>query len=313
MIASNLIVVIRTAGERTFEPCKALVTKQVSEEKIFVVNERPFEAALRRCYQIGIDSEAEWMMTLDADVLLREGALEAFLTEAKQMPDHYLQVEGLIHDKLFGSYRRAGHRLYRTRYLRTALQNVPADGSELRPECSTLQRMASLGFPLMALDTVFGIHDYEQRFEDIYRKAFVHVHKHPEWIGLLAQRWKQHADGDPDFQIALRGLCDGLVSLEKARIDTRYFKQGAARAMETLGFREKAQPAREMSGFAFVQAVLEKAGPLPVLNSEEPRYSFVEKMRNHYCRIGAVKFLPFLAGATLSKVGNWMIEMVERK
>jgi hypothetical protein len=206
MFNHKLIVVIRTVGERTFEACKALVVKQVPEELVYVVSEQPFELTLRRCYQIGIDSEAEWMMTLDADVLLREGAIEAFLSEAERLPPHYLQLEGLMFDKLSGIYRNVGHRMYRTQYLKTALQYIPANRTEIRPEDATLKKMGAIGFPSLIIPTVFGVHDYEQYYGDIYRKAFVHANKHSDKLTLFIERWKAHSPHDRDYLIAIRGL-----------------------------------------------------------------------------------------------------------
>ncbi|WP_225852784.1 hypothetical protein, partial [Haemophilus parainfluenzae] len=59
----DFIVVIRTAGERTFEACRALVAQQVCLDQIHVASEIPFELTLRRCYEIGIESGARWMIT----------------------------------------------------------------------------------------------------------------------------------------------------------------------------------------------------------------------------------------------------------
>ena len=141
MLSHKLIVVIRTVGERTFEACKALVIKQVPEALVYVVSEQPFEATLRHCYQIGIDSGAEWMMTLDSDVLLREEAIKNLLSEAERLPPQYLQLEGLLFDKLTGIYRNVGHRIYRTKYLDKALECIPPERSEIRPEDATLKKI----------------------------------------------------------------------------------------------------------------------------------------------------------------------------
>ena len=49
------VVVIRSAGERTFEVCRKLLLEQVPAEAVEVVCERPFERALIRSYEIGIE------------------------------------------------------------------------------------------------------------------------------------------------------------------------------------------------------------------------------------------------------------------
>ncbi|MBH8566032.1 hypothetical protein I8748_28375 [Nostoc sp. CENA67] len=301
MPSDQLIVVIRTIQERTFDACKALVVKQIPEQLVYVVSEQPFEAALRCCYQIGIDSGVKWMMTLDADVLLREGAVEAFLSEAERLPPYYLQMEGLVFDKFMGIYRKAGHRMYRTQYLSKALQCIPPERVEIRPEYATLQKMEALGFPSMEIQTVFGIHDYEQYYVDIYRKAFVHANKHSEWITHLIERWKAQASHDFDYLIALRGLYDGLMSLTQACIDRRDYIEGAHRALEELGIREKTAPTVEQIDFLLVKSILNQVGPIPLDTS---KITPVQRLKNQYQRLGLFRLIPYLFGAILSRAGE---------
>jgi len=253
---SGLLVVIRAAGERTFEACYALLLQQVPPGQIQVVDQRPFEAALRSCYELGISSGAEWMMTVDADVLIRPGAVKDLQGVANALPEQYAAVEGLVHDKLKGRYREAGHHLYRVKYLTKALSAVPEDGEEIRPEFATLQRLSRLGHPFLKCGTVFGIHDYEQFYRDLYRKAFVHGQKHPDWVEGVLPRWKREADSDPDVAVALRGYCDGFQSLTQARIDTRTYADRAGRTLHELGLREKASLGKDPATLALVEALL---------------------------------------------------------
>src|SRR5690606_39569755 len=73
LVMNDLVVIVRTAGERTFELSHSLLLAQVPADRVLVVDERPFEKALRRTYELGIEHAARWTMTLDADVLLRPG------------------------------------------------------------------------------------------------------------------------------------------------------------------------------------------------------------------------------------------------
>ena len=117
---------------RTFEACKSscaaagtrkLLSTSLASNPPPPPPPPPLELTLRRCYEVGINSGVPWMMTLDADVLLREGAVADFLTAAEALPPEYFQLEGLLHDKLSGLCRNVGHRMYRTQYLDIALQH----------------------------------------------------------------------------------------------------------------------------------------------------------------------------------------------
>jgi hypothetical protein len=271
------------------------------------VDEAPFEMALRRCYEIGIESDARWMMTLDADVLLQENAVSELLAEAESLPGHYFDIEGLLFDKLTGGYRYVGHRMYRAKYLEAALPQIPQPREVIRPEYTTLLRMAALGYPFTGVPRVFGIHDYEQSFADVYRKAFVHANKHPKRVPDFIQRWKQAAVADDDFRVAIRGLYDGLMFTGTTAIDKRDFTEKAAVALQDLALTEKPRLAPG-AGFDLVQSVLAAAGPVPEDKSAIPpgtkKLSRWQGLKLKYTDLGAARFLVYSVGALFSRVGE---------
>jgi len=311
-IAPNLIVVIRTVGERTFDACHNLVTQQISESCVHIVSEQPFEATLRRCYNIGIESNAKWMMTLDADVLLRENAIHDFLKEAENIPENYFQVEGLLHDKLMGLYRKVGHRMYRIKYLEKALECLPQPRETIRPEYTTLLRMEELGYLSLEIGTIFGIHDYEQYLCDIYRKAFVHAQKHPEWIARFIALWKADAYHDQDYRIALRGLYDGLMDTGRASIDKRDFINKAKIAIEELNLKEKDPQGKDISIVAEILAENKPEDLQPVkLAKETKKTTILQAAQSKYQKLGAIRFIAYSIGAIFTKIGNRITKISE--
>ncbi len=307
---SDLIVVIRTVRERTFEACRELVFKQIPKHLVYIVSEQPFETTLRRCYEIGIDSGAKWMMTIDADVLLREGAIKDFLLEAEALPHNYFQLEGLLHDKLTGIYRKVGHRIYRTEYLNKAINLLPQPREAIRPEYTTLLRMEKLGYLSQEVNIVFGIHDYEQYFSDIYRKAFVHAQKHPQWIPDFIKRWKCQASQDEDYRIALRGLYDGLLCTQQVAIDKRDFIQNAKFALEDLELSKKNQIQVADIGFRYVDSILSAMEPLAqdksMTSNESMRSRSISRLKERYHQLGLINLFFFSLGIILLRTGNWL-------
>ena len=300
--ATDLVVVIRAAGERTFQVCQDLVRMQIPTDAVEIVNETPFEAALRKTYELGLQRGAKWTMTLDADVLLREGAVAELVAEAERLPPHFVQIEGLVHDKLTGRFRKAGHRIYRTSLLTKALQALPPAGSEIRPEFATLQRMEEWGFPSREVRLVVGIHDYEQDDCDVYRKAFVHANKHQNWLADMVFRSKSLSCADDDFRIALRGLCDGLVSTNTVRIDTAAYSSNAQTAISDLGIREKAPLNAGIADFSYVARALGDA-TIPLSRDDNLRQTW-SKLKLHHARCGTLRLIPLLFGTGLCRVGT---------
>lgn len=305
MSTDDVIVVIRTAGERTFAACRALLASQVSDSRIEIAAERPFERTLRRSYEIGIQRNAKWTMTLDADVLLRDGAVSALLAQAEKLPHHFIQIEGLVHDKLTGRFRKAGHRIYRTQHLAAALEEIPSIAETIRPEFETLRRMKRRGYPSREINMVVGIHDYEQHFCDVYRKGFVHANKHQVWLADMVARWKALAKEDDDFRVALRGLYDGLLFSGIASIDSGEHSDSAKAALQDLDVREKSAAAAETLTFEYVTKILESAGEPPGVS----RHLMVALWRNLNrlrSRLGTLRILPYMAGAGFCRIGDFL-------
>lgn len=208
--ASSLAVVIRAAGERTAEACRALAAHGAGP--VIVVEERPFERALRGSFTRALEAGCEWTLMLDGDVLPRPGAYARLLARARRLPASVFQVQGLVYDKLLGSARKAGNRLYRTSLLATALEHVPPTGVELRPETHVCLAMARQGHASQLVDEIVGLHDYEQFHRDIYRKAHVFAHKHAKVAAWRLETWAARARDDADCLTALHGFCAGLAA-----------------------------------------------------------------------------------------------------
>ncbi len=296
---NNIIVVIRSAGERTLPLCVSLLRQEVNGDRVHVIHEQPFEAALRACYQLGMASTAEWMITVDADVLPRRGAVRELLDVAQNLPPNVVQVEGLVHDRLLGGLRKAGHRAYRTKLLSLALQAVPPDGTTIRPEFETLETLAQRGYPSQECQVQFGLHDHEQYYRDLYRTGFVHGQKHAHWLADVVPNWRRHLSSDNDLRVALRGFCDGLQALEAARIDVRNYGDSATIALAEMGLTEK-EPL-EADEISIERIVALQAS---YISSAPVNGSTVRRLISNYRRLGLLRILPHVAGGLLLAIGG---------
>jgi hypothetical protein len=308
---SDMIAVIRCAGERTVDTCRMLLEEQVPPSQVFVAGEYPFEATLRRTYEIGLESNARWLMSLDADVLLRRGGVACLLAEAERMPRHAFQIEGLVFDKLTGTLRRAGQRIYRVELLPHALDLIPGEGMEIRPEMATLEKMEAEGFPSLRAGVALGVHDFEQFYRDLYRKAFLHAHKHVIWLSPFVERWRTGATTDVDFVVALRGLADGLSSPKTSGVDARAYAARASAALDQLGLTEKRPLQADEWGSAKVDELLSTAPATDPDQVSEVETMGVKLVRaRERCRsMGLPRFAAFVAGSLLSDLGGSLKSM----
>lgn len=233
-------VVLRKANERTASAAEKLISSQCPPEiGLTLIEERPFEKALKACYNAGLDAGREWTVTIDADMLLLPGAIDRLVESAIAMPECNIELEGRVFDKVIGVYRPAGLRIYRTELLDRAMKLIPPYGQVIRPEYETLQAMGRLGYPSRFIPDVLALHDFEQFYFDLYRKSFVHARKHAWLVGSILERCQANIVTDPDFLVILKGLWDGLTTNDTVSIDRQLFVEKGERALQELGLMEK--------------------------------------------------------------------------
>lgn len=243
-LVKNVTVVVRSAHERTAQHCMQYIAQQVTNENITVIHERPFSTAVRTSFEIGVQSNLDWTLCVDADVLLGSGSIAGLITLAEPyaQSSHLFSLQGVLLDRLLNTFRHCGVHLYRTQGLNVALTEAIFDAQALRPETYIKEQMRGRGFRVETVDFRVGLHDYEQYFRDIYRKAFVHAHKHSA-ESHLPRMWHYLSAFSDDFIVALLGWQHGSqhrVAGNSVMIDTDTFPDDIMPLLASLGLMEKA-------------------------------------------------------------------------
>lgn len=222
MSLDSVTVVIRSVGERTEALCKKLIMDQgVDEAAIFVVNEAPFSKALKVGFEIGLLEGRPWLYCVDADVLSRPFSVIKMLRHGDVQPLNVCEIQGFMLDKFFGGARTGGVHLYRVSLLDKAIKRIPSENTVIRPETCALRAMQRDGFPWKTVQENIGLHDFEQSYEDIFRKSFVHAHKHLSYTDSLIPYWRSQSNLDLDYVYALSGFGAGIQHFEEVAIDVR--------------------------------------------------------------------------------------------
>ena len=177
-IDDAVTVVIRSVGERTENLCREIIGTQIAHQNKSPVREKPFARAVQRTFQIGIDQGRPWTLAVDADTLLLPGVIQSLCEYAVKQEANFFKAQGLIIDKFLSSPRPAGPHLYRTAHLTAALKYIPERVENIRPETFILKKMIQQGCSVVKADLVFGFHDFEQYYRDIFRKIFLQSKKH---------------------------------------------------------------------------------------------------------------------------------------
>jgi hypothetical protein len=223
MSNSNLVVIVRGSYERTESNCYNLLVEVFGYENVLIVRETPFSKSIEVSFIKGLESGKEWLLCIDADVLIEKNGLLNLIEKAKSLPEHVFEIQGLIFDKFFPVFRPAGNHLFRLKYAQKAIDCIPIEGTSLRPETDMLNKMVTLGHPWVQCDAIVGIHDFEQHNIDIFRKNFLQAHKHKYIIDKAEAYW-QTQKNDEDFVVAYLASQFGKKYNNTVFVDKKFLK-----------------------------------------------------------------------------------------
>ena len=175
--------------------------------------------------EVGLSEGYKWTVVIDADVYVHQAGFERLVAVAEAQPPTTFYVQGLTIDKYIPIIRTAGTGIYRTATLPQCLKGIPHGKKPLRPETQTVQSVLRRGYRLWRTDIVVGLHDFDQQYVDIARKAYLHAHKHRNVLAEMLAHWHANQADDRDFQAALIGH-EHSVSNEAAPEVDRTFLRG---------------------------------------------------------------------------------------
>lgn len=294
----NVTVVIRSAHERTETLCRKLILDQhVPEEQVFTIHEVPFSSALKKSFQIGLEENRTWTYCIDADVLLHPRSVKKMTEIAEKERKNVCEVQGFVMDKFFGGPRQAGNHLYRTALLDKIIECIPEEGVDIRPERYTLGKMAKMGYTWKSVPLIVGLHDHEQYYFDIYRKAYVYGIKHLDRAELLIKNWRKNAERDPDYQVALKAFSDSLFSTRKAFIDRSQELYGEK--FQALDILEKEELDPQKITLQMVENIIQNweytelyFSYFPTRDTLDSNFTgFVNKIKRNYRKLGFVNLI----------------------
>lgn len=226
MKIKDITVVIRAAGERTLDLCHSIISEQVDEKNIFVIEEKPFSKAVFKTFKIGIEHNNKWTLAIDADVLISKNTIQRMIDDvaAINFQNRIFVYQGNILCNVFHKPRPGGCHMYQTKYLERALSFCKQTEKNLKPESSIYKKMNELGLYTYANDKMYGIHDYFQWNKDMYKNGFFQAIKHPNESCTLIKQWKNKLNEDTDFEALIEGWKYGMSYTKKIEVNSSFFE-----------------------------------------------------------------------------------------
>ena len=210
--------VIRTIGERTEDVCLELIgLQQKPNEKIIIVRESTHAKAIEKTFIASLNSMADWVIVVDADVLFQVDAVSRIRSKLDSCADNVFVVHFAIFDKLYSMKRWAGVHVYRVTMLEELYDKFKKIRKKpnLKIEAATIKEVEKSNKQSLFIKDVVGIHDFEQNYKDIYRKAYLNTIRNPGNIKHARKNWKRKSSDDADYLVMLKAVNDARAENRK--------------------------------------------------------------------------------------------------
>ncbi len=222
MNKNDFTVCVRSTGEFTTKRLLHDIVYQIgSNKKVHLIKNLKFHQAVDKCFQLAIQDKSKWLITLDADLLIKPDFMKIYLNIANSMRSKEIEAHAMTVDRLFMKYRSAGNRLYRVSSLPLLKKLLGKTKNNIRPEGSMLREAVRLGFKIKPTNDVVALHDFFQFSHDLFRKGYLCSFKHSSHSSHLLSTWKKLGNESTDFLILLRGFSFGKNSTEEFTLDNK--------------------------------------------------------------------------------------------
>jgi hypothetical protein len=216
----EIIIVLRHSRERTFNICKLIASSQAD---VVVINERPFSSAIKKTFEVGHQNKSyKYLLALDADVLLTDGAIENIVNYLNKYAipfqscgKNWLKVDFKVKDKFRGN-AYCGCHAYNNIFSERMYEFTVNSNYEnrRRPESSVVSEFKNKhGLYSDNASLKVGIHDYEQWSNDVYVKYYnrgIRDQAYLKKIRAMITEKKISKPEDVDYDIAIMGLDDSI-------------------------------------------------------------------------------------------------------
>lgn len=209
----ELDFVLRTAGERTEQVCLELIkTQKEPHETVSILRERTHTEAVEKTILRALQSRADWVVAIDADMLLLPMGVSQIRADVRSATDRTFVVHPAIFDKQYGM-RRWGVTAYR----RTMLDEVNERFQKIKTrqdvkiEGTVIAEMQNDHNRVTFSRNVVAYHDFFQYYKSLYRKVYLNACRNAGMNDLVRKHWRTLSDEDSDYVVMMRAMDDALT------------------------------------------------------------------------------------------------------
>tara|TARA_S200002703_G_scaffold89425_1_gene77152 strand:- start:3359 stop:4078 length:720 start_codon:yes stop_codon:yes gene_type:complete len=214
---NNLIIIVRTCGERSLNECIAKCNDITDD--VHVVKEEPFYNAVIKTFEISSKSSKKFLLTLDADVRPYDGAIKKVLDYCEDK--NFFRITNMVNDKFIGNGIYCGNNLinnkYSSKFYEYVLANKPSNSN--KPESSSMNFFCSkYGLSELLSNVTIGSHMEDQYYHTIYNSIRNRIIKsndtnRKKYLKNFESFVKDNPN-DYEYKVALIAAKDGLNNMK---------------------------------------------------------------------------------------------------
>lgn len=213
-------ICIRSSGEFTANRLLKDITFQMgSDRKVYLIKDLMLYEAIEKSFEFALKDESEWLITLDADLVIFPNFLTILKKVANSMKPKEIEAHAMTIDRLFLGYRSAGNRLYRVSSIPVLQKLLKKTKNNIRPEGTMLRLAEEQGYKLKPIKDVVALHDFFQFSKDLIRKGYLCSFKHIEYSSKILSTWRKMENNCFDYSILLKGFALGLINGSEPQLD----------------------------------------------------------------------------------------------
>jgi len=198
----DICVAIRSVGERTeplvYHACK----KEIPIKYIYQIQGQSLSEGTKMACELAISSGMKWLLFVGGDYIPVPGFISLLAEQAKDVDEKVMFVKGVINDKFLMEQRAdgGGPMLQRVDLLKEWLRVYDKVDNGRTTEAQFHAHLKNQGYYSKRTKVYIARHDFEQRYQDIYRSCFVYGKKKKRAEYLLP-RWATMGVDDHDYEV----------------------------------------------------------------------------------------------------------------
>lgn len=208
-----MLIIVRHTGEKTLDKLMDAISSCELPNLPLLISGNSFHDSLLNIFSNEEIIQNKNILQIDGDIIPFDRSIRKMKDLSKKAKPEIKIIQPLVLSKFAMNYRFAGVHLYLNNFVREIFKEIknpkfPTDEyyASDRPETFLKYLVLRNDHLYKYSRFVFGIEDFNQYPEDIFRKGAMFRRKNPGMVEKHRKKWAELSENDEDFRILLQGV-----------------------------------------------------------------------------------------------------------